>query len=143
MPKAHSVIVVILCCACCTVGHEPTKGFVVDVATSPASCGDGSQIVATATGKRSARLNAGPDLAIAEIRHQVRVEMSYRAEKVVFVRANAGLSWGEFLELVDELWPEVEVVSLLTPQVESHRTSCLSPSCRDCTNFGGFHKPRR
>ncbi len=44
------------------------------------------------------------------------------------------------MELVDDVWPEVTLVSVLTPQVEAmyRRTHCLGRSCRDCTKFGGF-----
>jgi hypothetical protein len=44
--------------------------------------------------------------------------MSSRAEKVIFVKADAGVSWGDLVELGDEVWPEADVVSILTSQVE-------------------------
>jgi hypothetical protein len=117
----------------------------VDLATSGESCGDGSLIVAAAIGGHRAKLNAEPDRTFSETVQRLREVMSYRAERIVYVRAETGVSWGEFMELVDDVWPEVNVVSILTPRVEAvlHRTYCLGPSCRDCTKFGGFHTRTR
>jgi hypothetical protein len=82
----------------------------------------------------------GPAATIPEAAQRLREVMSTRAEKVVFVKAEADVSWGEFVELVDHVWPEVDVVSILTPQVEmlARRTHCLSTSGRVCAGFGGF-----
>jgi hypothetical protein len=112
----------------------------VDLAASAESCGDGSDIVAVAIGRHRAKLNAEPDATFPEAVQRLREIMSTRGEKIVYVRAEAEVSWGELMELVDDIWPEVNVVSILTPQVEaiSRRTLCLGPSCRDCTKFGGF-----
>jgi hypothetical protein len=129
-----------LCGAGCDREDGHSKGFAVDMAASPKSCGDGRDIVAVAIGSRRAKLNAEPDAAFPEVVQRLRDVMSYRAEKVVYIKALADVPWGEFLELVDDVWPEVNVVSILTPQVEAmvRQTYCLSPSCRDCTKFGGF-----
>jgi hypothetical protein len=133
-----SVPMLFICGAACNRENVASKGIMVDLATSPKSCGDGSHIIAVAIGGHRAKLNAEPDAAFPEVVQRLRKVMSYRAEKIVYVKAEAEVSWGEFLELVDDVWPEVNVVSVLTPQVEVRRTYCLSPSCRDCTRFGGL-----
>jgi hypothetical protein len=135
------ISLLLLCGTACERENGTPKGFIVDVATSAESCGDGTYIVAAAIGGHRAKLNAEPDRTYPETVKRLREVMSYRAERVVYVKAETGVPWGEFMELVDDVWPEVNVVSILTPQVEamSRRTFCLGPSCRDCARFGGFH----
>ena len=135
-----SISVLFLCVAACNRGNEQSRGFPVDLAVSQESCGDGRTIVAVAIGGHRARPNAEPDAAFPKVVQRLREVMSYRAEKVVYIKAEPQVPWTEFLELVDYVWPEVQVVSILTPQVEAmaRRTLCLSPSCRDCTGRGGF-----
>src|ERR1700674_2080230 len=136
-----TVAALFVCSPACHYGSGAQKVFLVDLATSAESCGDSGNIVAVAIGRHRARLNAEPDVTFPEAVQRLREAMTYRAEKIVYVKAEADVSWGEFLELVDDVWPEVNVVSILTPQVEAtaRRTYCLGPSCRDCTRFGGFH----
>ena len=136
----------ILCCAACVRGKGPVKGVVVDLASSSEPCGDSPRtLVATAIGGHKARLNQQPDAAIPEVCRQLREVLRYRAEKVVYVNAEADVTWGEFMELVDHVRPETDVVSILTPKVEvlARRSACLRPSCRDCTKFGGFRGRNR
>ncbi len=66
--------------------------------------------------------------------------MTYRAEKLLYVKAESGVSWGEFVELIDQVWPETDVVSILTPQVEAlaRQRYCLTPSCYDCAKLRHF-----
>src|ERR1039457_5174599 len=87
----------ILCCVACTRENTLTKSFRVDLATSPDFCGDSSSVVAAAIGGHRARLNSEPSTTISDIGQRVHTIMSYRAEKVIFVKADAGTSWGEFL----------------------------------------------
>jgi hypothetical protein len=138
-----SISVLILCCAACSHENVSTKGLMVDVATSPRTCGDGREIIAVALRGHRARLNSEPDAAIREVARRLHEVMSYRAEKVLYVKAEADVSWGEFLEFVDQVLPEVDFVSILTPQVEelARRSDCLSPSCRVCTKLREF-RPR-
>jgi hypothetical protein len=139
------ISVLLVCGAACQPKSSAPLGFMVDLATSEESCGDGSHLIATAVGGHRAKLNAELDRTFPETVQRLREVMSYRAERVVYVRAEAGVSWGEFMELIDEVWPEVNVVSILTPQVEAvlRRTYCLGPSCSNCTRFGGFHTRTR
>jgi hypothetical protein len=59
----------------------------------------------------------------------LREALRYRAEKVVYVEAEPGVTWGEFLTLVDHVWTEADVVSLITPQVDAlaRKSICLTP----------------
>jgi hypothetical protein len=136
-----TVAALFICSAACQNGSGAPKGFIVDLATAGVSCGDGRVIVAFAIGRHRVKLNAEPDVSFPEGVQRLREVMTHRAEKVVYVKAEADVSWEEFLELLDDVWPEVSVVSILTPQVEAtaRRTHCLGLSCRDCTRFGGFH----
>jgi hypothetical protein len=135
-----SMCALALCCAACSRENHAKRVFRVNVATSPESCGDGSNIVAIALGGHRARLNAEPEASIVVAAQRLHEIMSYRAEKVVYVKAETHVSWGEFLELIERVWPEVNVVSILTPQVEAsaRRNDCLAPSCHDCSNLGDF-----
>jgi hypothetical protein len=91
----------------------------IDVATSPDSCGDSRDVVVAAIGRHRARLNGEFDVTITDVGQRLHEVMSYRAEKVIYMKAAPDVSWGDFLELVDEVWPEADVVSILTSQVES------------------------
>jgi hypothetical protein len=136
-----SISVLFLCCAACTTDKGPAKGILVDIASSSMPCGDSPRVlVATAIGGHKARLNQEPVAAIPEVCRRLREVLSYRGEKVVYVNAKAEVPWEDFMELVDNVWPQTDVVSILTPEVEvlARRTYCLHPSCRDCTRLGGF-----
>jgi hypothetical protein len=119
--------------AACNEGPK-TRGFMIDIATAPESCGDGRNIVAIAVGSRRARLNGEADVPITELVPRLHEVLSYRAEKLVYVAAEADVSWGEFLELLDRVWPEADLVSIVTPEVKAlaQRRYCLAPSCGQC-----------
>ncbi len=139
-------ISLILCCAACSRPPGNEKGFRVNVATSPQSCEDNNRdVVAVATGERRARLDSESDAPIAEITARLHEIMSYRAIKIVYVQANSEVPWGEFVELVDHAWPEVNVVSVLTSRVEipARRNWCSALSGKDYTGLGGFGKRRQ
>jgi hypothetical protein len=103
-------------------------------------CGESRDIVAVALENHRAKLNAEPEAPIADLKLRLHEVMSTRAEKLVYVTADAEVPWGEFMELIDGVWPEVDVVSLLTHQVRAAaaRTHCLSPSCGRCTALLSF-----
>ena len=85
-------------------------------------------------------MNAELDAALPTVVLRLHDIMRTRAEKVIYVAAEPTVPWEEFVELVDSVWPEADVVSLVTPQVEAEvrRSFCIRPSCRDCRNFGGY-----
>jgi hypothetical protein len=137
---AIAVAAAILWCAACT-RREKAKALFVDLASSSAPCGDDPRwLVVTAVGGHRGRLNGYADAPIAELRQQLREVLKYRAEKVVYLSAEGNTHWGDFIDLVEQVWPETNVVSVLTPEVarQSKRTYCLHPSCRDCGDLGGF-----
>jgi hypothetical protein len=118
----------------CREKRLPAVGFLVDVASAPTSCGDGSHIVAIAMGNGRARLNAEPVVSLDQLDLRLREVLSYRAEKLVYVTAEPQASWADFLVMVSRVWPEADVVSLLTPEVDRLRRQryCLAPSCGPC-----------
>jgi biopolymer transport protein ExbD len=135
------ICVLILCGGACIMEKDATQGIIVDLPSASAPCGDASrELVATAIGRHRARLNEEPDATIPEVCRRLQEVLVYRAEKVVYVNAAADVSWGEFMELIDHVWPETNVVSILTPKAEAlaRQTGCLYPSCRDCSKLGGF-----
>src|SRR6185312_12634223 len=80
-----------------------TRGFIVDIAASSETCGDNNrQIITVAIGNHKARsntiLSAATEVAIPELSQPLRKVMSYRAEKVAYVKADSDVSWGEFME---------------------------------------------
>ncbi|MGA2133848.1 MAG: hypothetical protein ABSH50_16255 [Bryobacteraceae bacterium] len=134
MPLPLVGAAVVLCLAGCDQAHRTSSGFMLDLAKSPERCGDGRYIVADAIGNHRVRLSSQPDVAISETGRRLREMQRYRAVKLVFVKAEAGVPWGEFVELVDRVKPESDMMSWLTPQVEAlaRERICLTPSCGQC-----------
>jgi hypothetical protein len=114
----------------------------LDVATAPESCGDGHELVATAVGNQKGRLNRGADVPIVELARLIREELRYHSMKHVYIAAESQVSWGEFMMLVDHLWPDSEVISILTPNVEALAVQrvCLAPSCGECLRLRSLRK---
>ena len=106
-------------------------GFTIDIAFSPKGCGDARYVVATLVGNHQAKLNDySSPFGISDARWVIRNRLSTRTARLVYVRAEAGVPFGEFVEFVDAIWPEVEVLSWITPGLERERSWCLSPSER-------------
>jgi hypothetical protein len=118
----------------CVTKASPDRVFLLDIAAAPVSCGDGSNVVAKALANGRARLNAEPEASVDQVVFRVHQIMSYRAERVVYAGAEAGVSWREFLKLVDDVWPEAEVISMVTPRIDqlARQRHCLVPSCGLC-----------
>ena len=93
------LVTVIFSCACHQ--RQPAKGFRLDIAASPKWCGDGREIVLSAVGGGKVRVNAGLDAAMAEVMKRIHEANRYRAVKLVFIKAEPDVSWGEFMELAD------------------------------------------
>jgi len=117
--------------------RKAAKGLFLDIATAQESCGDGRNLVVTAIGRHRAMLNAEPNIANAEIGSRLRAILRDRAERIVYVKAEPGVPSGEFLDMIDHIRPEVEILSLLTTQVDvlSRRHLCLAPSCGECARL--------
>jgi len=115
MKRVRSFLLAILalCSGACHRDRYENRSVIVDVATLLEFCGDSRDIVVSATGKHRARLNGEYEGTIVEVTRKIHEIMLDRAEKVVFVKAEAGVSWGELLKLVDHVRPEVDVVSIL------------------------------
>jgi hypothetical protein len=109
------------------------KIYSLALATSPEWCGDSRDIIAVAIGGHRARLNIESDMPISELVGRLRRIMSYRVDKAVYVEAEPDASWGEFLELVSAVWPEVDVEVIVTPRVweSAQRNGCLGLSSPD------------
>jgi hypothetical protein len=129
--------------------HPPANGYVLDVAKVPAPdplaavhqlCGDARYIIATAAGNGRVRLNGEAELSLDDFVLRIREILSYRAEKLVYVSGGPQASWGDFISMVDRVWPEAEVVSILTPEVErlAQQQHCLAPSCARCDSLGSL-----
>ena len=136
-------MVLVLGFACNRAKETTSRGFLIDIATSPKRCGDGRNVVATAIGHHQVKLNQGDAIEIPEVAPRLREIFKYRAERLLYVRAEPGVPFAECIELIDAAWPEVEITSLITPQVEAQarKSYCLSPSCVPCTtlrSFGGW-----
>ena len=131
MDASKIAAVLILFSAACGRVEKYSNGFMLDLAKAPHGCGDGRHIGAVAMGNRRVWLNAGPDISVSEVGLKLREIMKTRTERIAFVEAEADVSWGEFAELVDHIRPEVEIISLVTPQVEAlaRQRMCLAPSC--------------
>src|SRR5882762_6648576 len=94
--------VIFACCASCAKHTGPATGIRVDIASADTPCGDSPHLlVATAIGGHKAKLDQEPEASILEVCRRLRGILSYRAEKVVYVNAEADVPWGDFMELVD------------------------------------------
>jgi len=136
------MLLIVLTGIACTRGGRSTGLLIIDIASAPDlatllgtdACGDERYLVAVAKGHAQVKLNMGPAVPSTEAVQRIHEVMRFRAQKVVFVKADADVPWGQFVEMVDRVWPEADVVSIVTPRVEALAAQryCLSPSCRDC-----------
>jgi hypothetical protein len=137
------LFVPLLCPTCVRNRNDaPAHGYILDLATAPSPqpleplhsrCGDLRYLIATATVNGRARLN-GEEMPLDELAIRIRGALHYRAFKLVYVNGDARASWSDFITMVDRIWPEAEVVSLITPEVErlAGLQHCLAPSCGQC-----------
>ena len=134
---ACATALALLALACCGSERAPSRGYLLDIATAPERCGDGRNIVITAIGQHRVRIMRDLVLEMDSAAYWLRDTFRTRAYKFVYVRAEPGVAFGEFVERVDHVWPEAEVVSILTPQVEvlAVKRFCLAPSCGLCEEF--------
>ena len=139
---ALSAIVAMLGCIGCGRKSGPKTALILDIATAPQSCGDGRNIVAIALGSGRAKLNGEATVPLDQLAARVREVQSYRAEKLLYVTAEAGVQWGDFVAMVERVWPEADVVSIVTPEVErlARQRYCLAPSCGRCEGFRSKRK---
>jgi hypothetical protein len=139
------VFMMVVFTVACNRTHRQSKGFMLDIAAAPEECGDSRNVVATAMGSHKAKLNAAEGLGMAEVAVGLREALKYRAEKLVYVKAEPDVSFADFMELVDTIRPEAEVISLITSEVEvlARERWCLAPSCGACTSLRSFGQGNR
>ncbi len=129
--------------------RRPSVGFMIDVAAARADCGDGSLVYASAVGHHRVTLNTEPSIDIRGFPARLHEKTKARGESLVFVRADPGVSFGEFVQLVDAVHPEADIISLITPQVDAlvrfdpsgpipPGLRCLAPSCRSWADLAKF-----
>jgi hypothetical protein len=94
-------IVTGVCCSQIAGTAKVPAGFPLDIAISPEWCGDGRYIEAKATGNHTASINGGRKVSIPDSVSQVRHLLRTRANRIVFVSGGRGISYGDFIELVD------------------------------------------
>ncbi len=84
-----------------------------------------------------ASLDGGRTVSISDCVSHVRNRLRTRADGVVFVSAEPGVSYGDFIELVDAVYPDVRIASMMTSKVEmlSRKHLCLALSCWPCAKF--------
>ncbi len=106
--------------------RNPARALALDIAVpGRQTCSDDRRvIVAVAMGGGRAGLNADGVRTLPEFRKRLHEVMGYRADKAVFVRAEPGVRWSEFIEMVGQVWPETDVVSLLTGSVAAQANYC-------------------
>jgi hypothetical protein len=133
---ACAMALVVLALAC-SGERTSSRGFLLDIATAPERCGDGYNVVLTALGQHRVQVAYDLVLDMDSTASRVRDRLRTRAYGFVYVRAEPGVPFGEFVELVDRVWPEAEVVSIMTPAVEAlaRKRVCLSTSCGFCEQF--------
>jgi hypothetical protein len=140
------VLAMTLFSAGCTHETKKASGHILDVASATPPCGDSPRIVlVSAVAAHRARINDEPDAPIPDVVVRMREIMSTRAEKVVYVKGEVGASWGDFIQMVEVIWQEADLVSIVTPGVQAQllQTHCLRPSCGACSRLVGSHKQDR
>src|SRR5579862_3596239 len=95
------VFMMVVFTVACDRTHRQHKGFMLDIAAAPEECGENRNVVATAMGSHKAKLNAEEGLGMAEVVAGLRETFKYRAEKLVYVKAEPDVSFADFIELVD------------------------------------------
>jgi hypothetical protein len=130
-------MVLVVLVSACAGERAPSRGFLLDVATAPERCGESRAEVLTALGQRRVQVTYDLVLDMDSMGGWVRDRLQTRAYKFVYVKAEPGVPFGEFVELVDRVWPEAEVVSIMTPKVDAlaRKRVCLAPSCGRCEQF--------
>jgi biopolymer transport protein ExbD len=100
-------------------GHEVILPVIVTDCHSPTEHHSLTVVVA---GKAdgTARINASPGVDLATLRKKLHEIFRTRTEKLVFVRAEANLTWQQFMTLVDHIPREIRKVVLLTPGLSGY-----------------------
>jgi biopolymer transport protein ExbD len=125
--KWTAAFFVLTTCACSRASHQ-ANGFPVSIAVAPKVwCGDGDPIYVSALGNHRFAINDSPPLNLANLIMALNSILEYRAVKWVFVRADHGIAYSDFIEMMDAVYlPDVRV-SVLTTEVEAQRENggCL------------------
>ncbi len=128
----------LLASSACTRTMTAPVGFDLDLATAPETCFDDTRIiVVTALGNHYFSVNS-ETLDIRGLAPRLREILRHSAEKVVFVNAEPDATIGDFIELLGQVCPEAQVVSLLTTKVATLvRARYCGPAagCGRCSNF--------
>lgn len=94
---------------CCCAPEKP-KGFPMYISGAGRLCGDGHPLVVTALGSHRFTINyegvTDKSGLIASLNDQLR----YRAEKGLYLRAERGVSYSDFIELTDSVFqPDIRI----------------------------------
>ena len=133
--------ILVLFTVACDQRNGTSRGFMLDIATVRDYCGDGLLVVATAIGSHRAKLNfenPAESLGMLDMVAKVRGKFGHRAERLIFVNAEPNVFFSDFVELVDAVRPEVDVISIITPDSDALARKehlCLVPSCGPCFNL--------
>jgi hypothetical protein len=125
-----AIAAAILCSAGCSRQTEGASGYMVDIVSvakeKSIDC-NVYLIFAIATPNHKARLNSEHFNTFSAAAVRLHEVLATRAERAVFVKAEPGVAWGEFIEMLDHLKPEVQRLGIITPQVEalSHDDNCI------------------
>jgi len=125
-----AAFVVLTTCACSRTG-EQAKGFPMYIADAPTQdwCGDDDhRVVVTALGNHRFAVNDSGVMNESSLASDLNDRLRMRAEKVLFLRAEPGVSYSDFIEMTDAAYhPDIRVV-VMTHQVEEleRKGGCLT-----------------
>jgi hypothetical protein len=126
--------------AACNRAESAPAGFHLALTTTamsvPGPC-EGRQIVVTALASHRFTIFGTGSVAVINDNELVDILVGifkYRADKDIFVRASPDATFAEFVKLVDIVYPLVNVVSVITHQVDDDTlmTSCFESTCYQC-----------
>jgi biopolymer transport protein ExbD len=117
------VSVLLLLCIAAVNAISQDRKLLISVATAERShngvdpCGDVRHIILTIHKDGTAKLNVDPSMEMGALAPRLREIFRTRAYKIVYVWADPGVSFEQFVRLVETIRPEVELVSILSPEV--------------------------
>jgi biopolymer transport protein ExbD len=105
------------------VDYKVPRGIPVYFAEPPKYCGDGRTVVPYIKRDGSLKMDS-ETLQAAELGQRVRHVFQTRFQKVILIRADPDVSYGQVIKIIDTARGEGIYSALLTPRIEDMRPCC-------------------
>jgi len=116
--------------------RPPPIGLSVAIAENPKpdTCGDGREIIAHVLHNGDVRLSLDRPLKPSELEFRLRDIFATRVERLLFLKADRGLSFEDAAKVIEIASRQVDHVAIITSSVRTTFPSCLTmrmPPFRD------------